>query len=97
MILAAGNTPVAAGTTNVTVSWTASDLGPSATGYEVRVYDAASGTPRTITTACAGLVTTTRCIEATAPNGTWRYTIIPRQHSWSGAESPRSDPVTVGT
>jgi hypothetical protein len=96
--LAAGSTPVAtapATSSNVTVSWTAQSSGAPAYGYEVRVYDATSGTPRTTGTGCAGLVTTTNCVETAAATGTWRYTITPRQQEWSGAESPRSIAIVI--
>jgi hypothetical protein len=93
----AGNQPTAAvsGAAEVTVSWAAASGGAPVTGYEVRAYDAGSGTPRAVGAACAGVVAGTSCIESAAPDGAWRYAIVPRSLSWSGAESPLSDPVLV--
>lgn len=94
-----GNKPIAtvaipAGST-VSVSWAASTGGASVAGYEVRSYDATSGVPRSVGASCAGIVAGTSCSETGVPNGSWRYSVVPRQQVWAGAESPRSDPVVV--
>jgi hypothetical protein len=94
-----GNQPTAtvatqAGST-VDVSWAASSGGAPVAGYEVRSYDATTGTPRTVGDSCAGVVAGTSCSETSVPDGSWRYSVIPRQQAWIGAESPLSEPVTV--
>lgn len=95
----AGNQPTATGSTSgnatVQVSWAASSGGVPIDGYAVFVYDASSGVGRAIGASCAGIVTTTSCTEAGVPDGSWRYTVVPRRMSWTGAESPRSDPALV--
>jgi hypothetical protein len=99
LTLAAGSTPVAtapSGSTSVTVSWAPQAVGAPANGFEIRAYDATSSAPRSITGGCTGLVMATSCVESTAPNGTWRYTVTARQQLWSGAESPRSNALVVG-
>lgn len=82
----------------VAVSWSATTLpdGGPVQGYEVHVYAAVSGVPRAPGGTCSGIVTTTSCAEV-APDGTWEYTVVPRQVSWIGPESPHSAPVTVDT
>jgi hypothetical protein len=97
----AGNQPTATvnappGST-VEVTWSPSTGGVPVGGYEVRSYDAATGTPRTVGAACAGLVTGTSCTETGVPDGTWRYSVVPRYEQWRGAESPLGDPVVVDT
>lgn len=94
-----GNQPTAtvagpAGST-VNVSWPASAGGSPVAGYEVRSYHATTGTPRVVGAACAGTVAGTSCSEADVPDGSWRYSVIPRQQAWAGAESPLSEPVAV--
>ena len=95
----AGNKPTAAVTSpagsTVNVSWAASTGGAPVAGYEVRSYDATSGAPRTVGASCAGIVAGTACSESNVPNGSWRYSVVPRQQAWVGAESPLSDPVAV--
>jgi hypothetical protein len=94
-----GNQPNAATTpptgSAVVVSWIPSTGGAPVAGYEVRSYDATSGTERTVGTGCSGINTGTTCTETSVPAGSWRYTVTPRLASWSGAESPRSTTVLV--
>jgi hypothetical protein len=97
----AGNQPVATlaapGGTTVDVTWPASSGGTPLAGYEVRSYEASTGTPRAVGASCAGIVAGVSCSESGVPNGTWRYSVIPRQQAWAGAESSLSDPVIVDT
>ena len=94
-----GNQPTAAvatpGSSTVDVSWPASSGGAPVAGYEVRSYDAATGTPRAVGAACAGIVAGTSCSESGVPDGSWRYAVVPRQQAWAGAESPLSDAVLI--
>ncbi len=94
-----GNKPTATVTTpagsTVSVSWAASTGGASLAGYDVRSYDATSGVSRSVGPSCAGIVAGTSCSETSVPNGSWRYSVVPRQQAWAGAESPRSDSVVV--
>jgi hypothetical protein len=94
-----GNKPAAVVTTpagsTVNVTWPASGGGVPVAGYEVRSYDATSGLPRAVGASCAGIVAGTSCTETNVPNGSWRYSVVPRQQAWAGAESPLSDPVVV--
>ena len=96
-----GNQPTATVTTSagasVEISWTASVGGAPVAGYEVRAYDAATGTPRSVGASCDGIVAGTTCTENDAPDGSWRYSVAPRQQAWAGDESPLSDPVVVDT
>jgi hypothetical protein len=95
-----GNQPAAASpaaSSTVNVSWAASAGDVPVEGYDVRSYDAATGTPRTVGGSCVGLVTGTSCTESGVPDGSWRYSVVPRREQWSGAESPLSDPVVVDT
>lgn len=96
-----GNQPTAThaapGSATVDVTWPASGGGTPLAGYEVRSYEATTGTPRTVSASCAGIVAGTSCSESGVPNGTWRYSVIPRQQAWAGAESPLGDPVIVDT
>jgi hypothetical protein len=75
---------------DVLVSWPPSTAGAPVSGYEVRSYNASSGTPRTVGANCAGVIVATTCIETGMTAGTWRYTVVPRLASWIGVESPRS-------
>jgi hypothetical protein len=99
MTMSSGNQPTAtvgtpAGST-VDVTWPASSGGAPVAGYEVRSYDAASGISRTVGAACAGIVGATSCSETNVPDGSWRYSVTPRQQAWAGAESPLSNPIVV--
>lgn len=87
---------VPAGST-VDVTWPASMGGAPVAGYEVRSYDATTGTQRAVGPSCAGIVAGTSCSETGVPDGSWRFSVSPRQQAWAGAESPLSDPVVVDT
>ena len=93
-----GKTPTArASGSDVTVTWAAATF-PSGTpvgGYDIRRYNAATGAPATVGANCSGTVTATTCIEHNVPAGTWTYTDIPVQESWTGGESPASNQVQV--
>jgi hypothetical protein len=101
MSMAAGNQPTAtvvtSASSSVNVTWPASAGGAPVAGYEVRSYEADTGVPRAVGAACAGTVSATNCIETGVPDGSWRYSVTPRQQAWAGAESPLSDPVVVDT
>ena len=94
-----GNQPTATVTTpagsTVSVTWPASIGGAPVAGYEVRSYDATNGTPRAVGASCVGIVAGTSCSETDVPDGSWHYSVVPRQQGWAGAESPLSDPVLV--
>lgn len=82
----------------VTVSWAVSTLanGEAVAGYSVQRYDAATLSPQTVRSACTGTLTATTCTESNLPAGRWVYTVTPRFATyWRGAESVRSNPVTV--
>lgn len=83
---------------DVTLSWEQIDLsgGTPAAGYVVRRYSLGGG-EHTVLAGCSGLVTTLSCVEAAVPTGSWRYTVTPRHPPWTGAESPPSATVTVGS
>jgi hypothetical protein len=92
-----GNTPSATVSgRNVTVSWSASSFsgGPAVSGYVLKRYDG-SGNQQTIGASCAGTIPTVSCTESAVPAGSWRYTVTPKQGSWTGAESALSSAVTV--
>ena len=93
-----GNQPTATTTpaeATVELTWPSSGGVTPVAGYEVRSYDAMTGIPRTVGASCAGVVVGTSCSEASVPDGSWRYSVIPRQQAWIGLESPLSDSVTV--
>ena len=77
------------------VSWPPSTGGAPVDGYEVLAYDASSGAPRAIGASCSGIVIGTSCTETGVPDGSWRYSVVPRRLAWAGAESPRSDPALI--
>lgn len=97
--LSSGDQPTAAVTapsgSDVVVSWTPSTSGAPVTGYEVRSYDAESGTPRTVGSGCSGVIAATSCTETDVSAGTWQYSVVPRLASWVGGESPRSTAAVV--
>ncbi|MGH2418143.1 MAG: hypothetical protein ACRDFY_07395 [Candidatus Limnocylindria bacterium] len=84
-----------AGSATVDVAWAPSVGGAPVAGYEVRAYEATSGASRAVGGSCAGVVAGTTCTDTAVPNGSWRYSVIPRQLAWAGVESPRSDPALV--
>ncbi|HEY3671328.1 MAG TPA: hypothetical protein VGN51_10375 [Acidimicrobiia bacterium] len=95
LTMPAGATPTATVDGNdVTVAWAAT-TNPPATGYTVRAFDALSGVERPITAACSGVVAALTCTEHGVPDGTWRYSVIPRLNSWVGFEGDRSAAATV--
>jgi hypothetical protein len=96
-----GATPNASATgANVSVSWTATTLanGVPVTGYVVKRYDDATSAAQTVMAGCAGIVTTTSCVENGVPDGAWRYTVTPvLGANWQGAESPKSGTLSIDT
>jgi YVTN family beta-propeller protein len=99
MAMPAGNQPTAtvnpAGSTTVNVAWAPATGGAPVAGYDVRAYDATTGTGRAVGGTCAGTPAGTSCSDLAVPAGSWRYSVTPRQQAWAGAESPRSTAVTV--
>jgi hypothetical protein len=94
-----GNTPtVSAAGSSVTVSWTQSTLatGTAVAGYVVQRYDASTNALQTIGAGCSGTVSALTCTETSVPTGSWKYTVTPKQNSWTGAESAKSGTVTIG-
>jgi hypothetical protein len=91
-----GATPTAsANGTDVTVSWSPVTTPADATGYTVNRYDATTHAVQTVEADCAGVAATNTCVEHAVPPGDWQYTVKPKLHAWTGAESEKSDPVTV--
>ena len=88
---------VAASGGEVTVSWVVSGLPAIADErHEVRRYPAGGGDPAAVQPHCSEEVGDDACTEVAVPPGEWEYAIVPRAGvAWLGAESPRSDPVTV--
>jgi len=82
---------------SVTVSWPGAGFADSTpvSGYVVHRYDAASHATGTVGAACAGVVGATTCTEQSVPPGTWVYTDVPVQGSWTGGQSPDSAPIVV--
>ena len=96
--LPGGNVPTAAVAGNtVTLSWTASTFsgGAGIPGYVVRRFNSVTQLEATVLSGCAGLITTTSCVEGGVAIGTWRYTVTPAAGAWRGAESAQSAVVTV--
>ncbi len=96
--VSAAATPTASATgQDVTVSWSATTLsgGTPVTGYIVRRYNGALA-QQTILAGCAS-VTTNGCVENNVPGGTWTYSVQAASGTWLGAESARSNAVTVTT
>lgn len=83
------------GDADIVVSWSADAGGIPLTGYEVHAYDETSGTERPVAGTCAGVVAATSCIDESVSPGAWVYSVVPRRHAWSGAESESSSPVIV--
>lgn len=92
-----GPTPTAAAVfTTVTVAWPDASVGGGAVaGYVVKRYDAVSGTASAVGGTCAGIVSASSCTDASAPLGTWRYSVTPVHYGWAGAEGARSITVAV--
>lgn len=83
---------------DVAVSWDQAELtsGGPVQGYRLQRYPYDSATPAAMTTTCTGVVSALQCTETGVPPGIWRYTVLPVQAGWSGAESPFGSAVTVG-
>lgn len=96
-VVGAGSTPLAVGLlTTVSVTWAASTVGGApAQGYRIRRYNAVSGAESVVGGTCAGVVAGTSCTESGVGLGTWRYSVTPVVHGWSGVESPLSAIVAV--
>ena len=96
-----GATPTASATgANVTVSWAATTLanGQPVSGYRVKRYDASTSAAQPVLAGCTGTLTTTSCVEAGVPDGSWRYSVTPvLAANWQGAESAKSATVTIDT
>ncbi len=91
----AGNVPTATVSgRDVSLSWTASSGSVPVDGYVVKRYDTGD-TEHSVGADCSGTVSGTSCIEHGVDPGDWRYTITPARINWRGAESPKSDAVTV--
>ncbi len=95
-----GQTPTASSAgTAITISWAPSTLsnGKAVAGYTLKRYDVASVTSQAIQPGtCTGRVTATTCTENAVPAGHWTYSVTPVfATSWSGAESLKSNSVTV--
>ncbi|MGV8967115.1 MAG: LamG-like jellyroll fold domain-containing protein [Cellulomonas sp.] len=94
-----GNPPTAnAAKNDVVVSWTASTLsnGAAVSGYVVKRFVAVTLVPATVLSGCTGTIAavTLTCTEIGVPEGRWVYSVTPKfATNWTGAESPRSDPV----
>ena len=98
LTMPSGGTPsVSASGRHVAVSWPAAEFagGHPVDGYEVTRYDAIGGLPQTIGGGCAGTVRALTCVDASVPDGEWEYTVRPIHEAWSGAEGPRSAPITI--
>ncbi len=95
--LPAGATPTATVTSHdVTLDWEESELaGQDVSGYMIRRYDAVTGVPQAVLSACAGVVGTPTCVERGVPTGSWRYTVSPLHGAWQGAEGAPSAIVIV--
>ena len=94
-----GNTPTASvSVASVTVSWTQSTVstGTPVAGYLVQRYNAATNTLQTIGSGCSGTIAALTCTETSVPTGSWKYTVMPKHHAWTGTESAKSASVMVG-
>ena len=80
---------------SVTVSWQAATDGAPVSGYVVNRYSA-DGVAQSVKAGCSGTVSGLSCTEKDVPSGSWTYTVTPQQGNWRGAESPRSQPASVG-
>ncbi len=82
---------------DVTLWWSASTFpsGDPVDGYVVRRYDASTGTPQTVLSACDGTVAATSCTELGVPDGSWVYTLATIKGPWTGLEGPPSAVVSV--
>jgi hypothetical protein len=99
----AGNKPAASVSgRDVTVSWSASQIGGTAvSGYTVKRY--AGSTAQTVNASCNTNQSGLTCTETGITPGTYTYTVTPLEGTitnsshWTGTESSKSDPVTVGS
>ena len=99
--LSAGNQPslTTLSGSSVTITWTASTAvatGGAVSGYTINRYSVPSGgTATPATGGCAGTVAALTCTESSVPAGSWYYTVTPHLDAWIGAESPRSNAITI--
>ena len=93
----AGLAPAATADGNVvSVNWPAVTMasGAAVAGYTVQRVNATNGSSVAVGGTCSGVVARTRCQEADS-SGSWFYTVTPVQLSWSGAQSPPGNTITV--
>jgi hypothetical protein len=86
------------GDSDVAVNWTEGSMPGvgAADGYLITRYDADTNEAYPALPGCGGNVVVLDCIEVGVPAGRWEYTVTPiAGDSWLGAESERSDAVTV--
>lgn len=98
--VAAGTAPqaVLTGGRQVTLAWAESRLssGRTVDGYRVVRYSVLPRAAVPASSACAGTVTETHCVESNVPPGTWVWTVTPVVGTnWRGAESGDGNAVTV--
>lgn len=81
---------------DVTLSWPAVTLpgGGAVEGYQITRYTS-GGTPVTPNANCAGVITTTSCVEFDVAAGTWTYRVKAVQGSWVGANGSLSNAVVT--
>jgi hypothetical protein len=96
-----GGQPTAtANTGSINLAWAASTTvgGRAVGGYLINRYATPTGGTATAAaqgTCSANPVTATSCAETSVPAGTWYYTVTPVLGAWHGAESPRSNGISV--
>lgn len=95
-----GQPTASANNGSIDLTWTASttEAGRAVGGYLVNRYPSATGGSPTAAaqgTCSANPVATTGCTETSIPAGTWYYTVTPVLGAWHGAESPRSNGISV--
>jgi hypothetical protein len=92
-----GATPTGVATgTDVVVQWAESFVaGDPVDAYILKRYRSSDEGLQIINTACAGEVAGLTCTEHSVPEGTWKYTVTPKQGPWLGTESAKSAGVVV--
>jgi hypothetical protein len=94
-----GSTPTAAASGGtISLAWSVSVFpnGSPVAGYRVTRYATGSATPQTPGGTCGGTVTALTCTDSNVTTGRWEYTVTPVQAAWSGAQSGRSEALSVG-
>jgi hypothetical protein len=87
-----GNAPTATPSgSSVTLTWPQTTLsgGTPVAGYIVKRFTT-GGSPLVVGASCSGTIAALGCTETSVPDGTYDYSVTPRQGGWTGIESAKT-------